>query len=569
MKVLTFLLVVVTGISSLAWADDYYWIDPAGGELGDGTKWDQGVTPGVDDNVFFTEPASYTVWLDDSYTHDRMTVEGSDLTLDLNGFTYTLDSTNDYNQAVIIGDTTTGSVTVRNGGIISHDLFLARKGDDSVGRLDLSGAGTSWVGFDGNHYSFFYGTAGDAEVSVTDNAYLFHGYGQSGILIQGSALFNIDGQDSEWSVSGTFEMSAYGKTTTNVSNGGRVGMGLLKMATYRGSEATIHVTGTGHESELAIENNWTDPVGLFIGVAGKGIINLTGSKLYHSGNTVIAERAGSEGRLNIYDGSWADCLGSVAVGGSLEQAGGRGLIYLYDDPQNDIYADLSCALQESRFLVVWPDGTVHMDGGELSTIYDHDSNLANPINLQGGTLEGGGWIRAYVNNYGGIVMPGAQGSGYNDWKLLDISFDYSQDAEATLKIPIAGTSSGGWSYWNYGGLNVGGQVTLDGFLDVDLWDNYSPAYAEEYVIIEAQSVSGQFINAASEYVFEGGKFEVVYQPDRVILTHFQGEPRCTEYPLADFNKDCQVNLIDLAIMAQEWLDCNLEPSGYCPGMLPM
>ncbi|OPZ96114.1 MAG: hypothetical protein BWY71_02019 [Planctomycetes bacterium ADurb.Bin412] len=111
--------------------------------------------------------------------------------------------------------------------------------------------------------------------------------------------------------------------------------------------------------------------------------------------------------------------------------------------------------------------------------------------------------------------------------------------------------------------------TLDGFLDVDLWDNYSPAYAEEYVIIEAQSVSGQFINAASEYVFEGGKFEVVYQPDRVILTHFQGEPRCTEYPLADFNKDCQVNLIDLAIMAQEWLDCNLEPSGYCPGMLPM
>jgi len=560
MKVLAFLLVVVAGISSLAWADNYYWIDPAGGELGDGTKWDQGFAPGVDDYVYFTEPNSYTVWLDDSYTHDRMMVEGSDLTLDLNGFTYTLDSTNDYNQSVIIGDYASGSVTVREGEVISHDLFLGRDGDDSVGRLDLSGAGTSWMGFDGNYYGFFYGTAGDAQVSVTDNAYLMHGHGQSGILVHGTALFAIDGQDSEWAVSGSFEMSAYGKTTANVSNGGRIRMGLLKMATYRGSEAIIDLIDADQTTELAIENNWLDPVSLFIGGSGKGVINLYNSGMYNQGNTIIGQKGGGQGELNINSGSSADLQGSLAVGGSLDQAGGSGLVKLA--------GTLYCAREDGQSMIVWPDGVVRLDIGWL--IMDYGSGQASPIELRGGTLEGWGSIFAQVNNHGGVVAPGASGDGYDDWKVLNLGYDYTQDAQATLKIPIAGSSlSGGWSYWNYGGLNVTGQATLDGFLDVDLWDQYMPAYTDEFVIIEAASVSGQFINAASEYVFDGGKFEVVYQSERVILTHFQGEPRCTEYPLADFNKDCQVNLIDLAIMAQEWLDCNLEPSGYCPGMLPM
>ncbi len=551
-----FWLVVLVSTPLFCLADDYYWIDPAGGEMSDSSKWNPAAAPGVDDYVYFTEPASYTVWLDDSYTHDRMTVEGSDLTLDLNGFTYTLDSTNDYNQAVIIGDTTTASVTVRNGEVISHDLFLARNGDDSVGRLDLSGAGTSWVGFDGNFYGFFYGTAGDAVVNVTDNAYLMHGHGQSGILVQGSALFTIDGQDSQWSVGGSFEMSAYGKTTTNVSNGGRVQMGLLKMATFRGSEATINLAGTDQATELAIENNWRDPVGLFIGGGGKGIINLTSSSMYNQGNTVIGQKGGGRGELNIDASSSADLQGSVAVGGSLEAAGGSGLI--------NVAGTLNCSRADGQSMIIWPDGVVRLEIGWI--IMDYDFGLASPLNVQGGTLEGWGWIYAQVNNYGGVVAPGASGDGYDDWKVLNLSYDYTQDAAATLKIPIVGSSLGGWNYWNYGGLNVSGAATLDGFLDVDLWDQYVPAYTDEFVIIEAASVNGQFSNAGSEYLFEGGKFEVVYEPARVILTHFQSEPRCTEYPLADFNKDCRINLVDMAILAAQWLECNLEPVGYCSGL---
>ena len=565
MKRIAFLyLVIFLSIPLFSFAGDYYWDDPSGGELGDPTKWNPTGTPGEDDYVNFTEPNTYTVWLDDYYTHDRMTVEGSDLTLNLNGNEYTLDTTDDYNRSVVIGNFATGAVTVSGGGVYCHDMFMAWNGGDSVGRLNLSGAGTFWQGHEpfGDWYGFFYGATGDAQINVTDDAYLEHGHGQSAILSGSTAAFNIDGQDTEWFVSGFFEMSAYGTTTANVSNGARARMGLLKMATYRGSVATINVTGTSHQTELAIENYWNDPVGLFIGGTGKGIINLTGSKMLHSGNTVIGGKGGSEGELNIYDGSWADCQGSIAVGGSMDEPGGRGLIYLYDDPTNGDFADLSCAPTDVDYMVVWPNGTVRMEGGEITMEYD--IGMANPIDLQGGTLEGRGLIHANVNNYGGLVMPGALGDAYNDWKILEISYDYTQDAEATLKIPIMGTNGGGWTYWNYGGLRVDGQVTLNGFLDVDLWDDYVPDYSDEFEIIIASSVSGQFINAASKYVFEGGTFEVVYEPDRVILTNFESEPRCAKYPITDYNKDCMVNLVDFAILATQWLDCNLDPTGFCP-----
>ena len=564
-----FVVVVFLSLPLLSFADDYYWNDPAGGELGDPTKWNPTGPPDVDDYVSFAEPGSYTVWLDDDYNFGRMTVEGSDLTLDLNGYEYTLDTTDDYNRSVIIGNFGTGSVTVSGGGVYCHDMSMAWNGGDSVGRLSISGDGTFWQGHEpgGNWYGFFIGSAGDAEVSVTDNALLKHGHGQCAILSDATAVFDVDRQDSEWFVSGFFEMSAFGKTTANVTNGARARMGLLKMATYRGSEATINVTGVSHQTELAIENYWNDPVGLFIGGAGKGIINLTGSKLLHSGQTVIGEKGGGEGELNIYDGSWADCQGSMAVGGSMDEPGGRGLIYLFDDPQNGDYADLSCAPSEGESLVVWPDGTVRMEGGEITMEYGYD--MANPIDLRGGTLEGRGLIHAHVNNYGGVVMPGALGDAYDDWKVLDISYDYTQDADATLKIPIMGTNSGGWTYWNYGGLLVGGQATLDGMLDVDLWNDYVPDYWDEYVIVEAMSVSGRFINAPYLYIFEGGMFNVVYEPDRVILTYFESQPRCTEYPMADFNKDCIVNLVDLAMMASQWLQCNLEPADFCTGIVPM
>lgn len=39
---------------------------------------------------------------------------------------------------------------------------------------------------------------------------------------------------------------------------------------------------------------------------------------------------------------------------------------------------------------------------------------------------------------------------------------------------------------------------------------------------------------------------------------------CTQYPEADFNKDCYVDLQDFAQFSQGWLECNIEPQSMCP-----
>jgi hypothetical protein len=546
---ITFLVCLV----SLLHADDYTWIDPNGGELGDGTKWDVGVSPGADDFVWFTLPDSYDVWMDDSYTYDRMMVDGSDVTLDLNGFTLFLDGMADYNCSTIIGDEAFGGLSVSGGEIHSGDVFLGRNSNLSEGRLNLSGPETIWTCLinDGWH-GFFAATGGDASVRVTDDAQLRHGHGQSGIY--GKATYEIDGRESEWYVDGQFQMSVYGDTFVTLSNGARLRIAKLETALFPGSTATLNVTGVSHETELAIEN-WWDEIPFYLGRGGKAEVNLTGSKLFCSGNMVIGEEGSGRGQLTLQSGSWADIAGTLAVGGSLDRPGGEGLLYLYSDWGTGQYSDFSCAWEPGDSLRVWPKGTVRVDGGQirLETPYG-----PNAIELRGGTLEGWGWIWADILNEG-MVIPG----GVGDWKVLNVQYDYTQGETGTLRIPIAGAGSN----WYYGTLSVNdppyGQVTLDGMLEVELWNGFVPAYEDEFVIIEAISLSGQFINAATEYVFEDGTFEVIYEPTRVILTHYVSEPRCPAFPMADLNKDCKVNLADFSVMAEQWLDCGLQPTASC------
>jgi len=38
---------------------------------------------------------------------------------------------------------------------------------------------------------------------------------------------------------------------------------------------------------------------------------------------------------------------------------------------------------------------------------------------------------------------------------------------------------------------------------------------------------------------------------------------CPEYPVGDVNEDCRVDLEDLALLAQSWLQCNRQPSRTC------
>jgi hypothetical protein len=485
-------------------------------------------------------------------------VDGSDVIMELGGNNYHLELPYEDNYSVTVGENMSGRIIVSHGTIFSRDVSIGQFAD-SFGSLLLGGEDAAWTtSYDGNWHGVQFGGEGDAHLLFLNGAHFNHGHGNSAWGTESNVLFDVSGSGAEWYVDGQFEMSNYGDTTVNIANGGLVDIGLLTMAYYPGSSAQINITGQDHLSELQLHSFWQ--TSLIVGKNGRAGIRVDGSKVWNQGSMILGENLGSTGMLEIHEGSWVDCLGSVAIGGSLDGIGRVSIID--DDRSNETGVDFTPTSAEGQSMLVWPQGTITMDGGVIEMEYADWT--ANPIILQGGTLKGSGMIWAHVENHGGIVNP----SDDQDQKLLEIGYNYTQDARGTLKIAIAGRDP----VSQYAHLRVTsesyGQVSLDGMLDVDLIDGFIPNYEDEFTIIAAQTISGTFSNASSRYVFEDGSFEVIYNTDSydsVILTHYSSEPACPKNPLADLNKDCTVDLADFAIFASEWLECNLVPNSYCFG----
>jgi hypothetical protein len=544
-------------------ADDYSWDDSSGGVFNNPNKWYPVGVPTGSDTAYFTLPDTYTVTFPSELYNDAVIVDGSELTLDLGGYAYLLGRLPENGRAVIIGQYAENSLLLINHGtVFSREVSIGQFGV-ATGNLTLSGSDAAWTtSYDGNWHGVWIGEDGDAYLSILDNAHFNHGHGFSAVGADSDAIVDVNGIDSEWYVDGYFGMSVNGKTTVNLANGGLWHVGRLEMATERGSSAQINLTGESQQTELALESESEDS--LTLGLRGEGIIHIEDSKLFNAGRMVIAAQPGSKGLLEVHEGSWVDTTESIAIGGTFDSSGGVGHLNIIDeDRSNRQGIDFTPTSAAGQYMLVWPQGTITMDGGAIEMEYD--TKLANPIILQGGTLEGNGMIWAHVENHGGTVAPNDD----LDQKVLDIGYNYTQDATGTLKIAIGGQEPiSQYSHLRVTDPNYG-QVSLDGMLEVSLTNGFVPSYDDQFIIVAAKNISGTFSNAVWQYVFKDGSFDVIYDTtsgyNSVILTHYSAEPACPRYPLADINKDCVVDLKDFAIFASEWLECNLVPDYYCSG----
>jgi hypothetical protein len=98
--------------------------------------------------------------------------------------------------------------------------------------------------------------------------------------------------------------------------------------------------------------------------------------------------------------------------------------------------------------------------------------------------------------------------------------------------------SGGWN------LNINDQP----FLNQDIFGSgyqmggqYEITFPDRCVVVEP----GRTLS-----------FEVVYASVSITVVGYFYNFYCDSYPLSDLNKDCRVDLTDLAIMASEWLTDN-------------
>jgi len=144
---------------------------------------------------------------------------------------------------------------------------------------------------------------------------------------------------------------------------------------------------------------------------------------------------------------------------------------------------------------------------------------------------------------------------------------------AALAVEIGGNAPGS----EHDQLNVAGQVSLDGALDVELIDGFVPEPGDVFEIITAGARSGEFASAAGLDDlggFAGLDFVLSYEPDAVELlasahkgdanldakvdvldlarlaNHFGKTP--AKWTDSDFNGDDKVDVLDLAILANHF-----------------
>jgi len=166
-----------------------------------------------------------------------------------------------------------------------------------------------------------------------------------------------------------------------------------------------------------------------------------------------------------------------------------------------------------------------------------------------------------VNNWGYGLASSSGTLKYNNvWG--NISGNYSgvtpgaTDTHENPRFAIDG-------YWDINDEWVEGEYHLKSV--AGRWDPCSYAWVNDAVIslcIDAGDPVGGTLN---EPVPNGGRINqgAYGGTEEASRSPWGPEPYCGKYVPADANLDCRVNLLDLAMMAAYWLECNLVPASVC------
>jgi len=464
---------------------------------------------------------------------------------------------------------------------ISNDLYIAgdQTGPSSApfsklainpgGWVDVAGTTTVWSG--GGSLELLGGEMETGALVVKPGATFTHTDGtltvSGGTFDPGTTPYEIDGADaldlpvvklanqataSIWTSSGSFNVGDDRRGRLEILSGSEVdlphtsypGLG-VHIGQWSGGDGEVLVDGQG--SQL------TTPEGLYVGVQGRGVLQISGGGLVHvsssqnigdsSGSVGLVEVSGKDqngtpstliapglvvgyeghGTMSISGGALAntwlgariaahpaasgssatvmdagtlwDITGPLFVGGDYTNVGGTGALTIANGGQ-----------VTAESVKVWQPGTIELNNGGINS---------GGLELAGGTLRGDGDVSILSGQLtnAGIMAPGLSAG------VLNINGDYVQDAAGTLDIEISGPA-----LYQIDRLQVSGNATLGGLLDVSLIvpaggsDVFMPSAGQTYAILTAASLGGtEFATESLPDLIGGLYFDVLYSRDTVTL----------------------------------------------------
>lgn len=249
-------------------------------------------------------------------------------------------------------------------------------------------------------------------------------------------------------------------------------------------------------------SKWIDKRSIGLGHSGPGIMNVETDSQVISEYIFIGDASGYTGTLNIKEG------GAVISNHIIQLAQGVGSL------STVTVSGLGSILEAGEFIRMsqYPPNT----GGGVATLIVKDRALISAPDIYLGSssiIAGDSTIEGTLHNGGGTLSPGISIG------TLTIDGAYNTEDsvsdEPTLLIEI---NSSGNDFLEV--IGEPGDAMIGGKLDVRLLDGFQPLVGEEYLILKAVSLDGEFdINKSNLPIFVGRTFNIIYdyQTGEVLL----------------------------------------------------
>jgi len=362
---------------------------------------------------------------------------------------------------------TGGTNTVSNTLYIGYYSYSSGAYNLSAGSLSVN---DEYIGYS---YPAYYGTGSFIQTggthTVNNNLYL--GYDGTGTYTLDGGAHNVEGDINLSYIggsSGTYNLNAGAFTV-----GGNVTRG-IGSSTLNVSGGTFTVGGG---------NGIINVGNLVLGATAGSNINytLSGTGLYENANKV----AGALTTNNLIlgrdgTGTFSQTGGTNTISGTVTLAANAGSAGTYN---------LNDGLLNANTITINNGGTFNFNGGTLA------------VNQFNGDL----------TNLGGTLAPG------NSPGTTNVTGNYSQSNAGTFAVEIGGTGIGQFDV-----LNISGTATLDGTLNVSLFDYgsglFAPQAGDFFDILTAQILSGQFSTLNLAALDNGLDWNINYLTDAIDTT---------------------------------------------------
>ncbi|UFS78561.1 autotransporter domain-containing protein [Tardiphaga sp. 37S4] len=344
---------------------------------------------------------------------------------------------------LILGDSGTGTLTIRNGGTVSNVAGYLGSLAGSTGTVTVDGAGSSWT----NSSDLNVGNSGTGTLTIQNGGAVSNFNGVLGFTAGSTGTATVDGTGSAWTNSSVLAVGNSGTGTLTIQNGGAVSSSAGYLGFNAGSTGTATVDGAG--------SSWTSSSTLNIGINGTGTLTIAnGGTVSAAAGMTIANFAGSTGTLNI---GAASGLAAAAPGTlttpSVAFGGGTGHIVFNHTASNYNFAPVisgagAVTVENGTTILTATNtysGATTVNGGTLAVNGSIASSAVTVNN--GGMLGGTGTVGNTTVNSGGVLAPG------NSIGTLTVGGNLAFGAGSLYRVEVSASADR---------TNVTGAATLTG-----------------------------------------------------------------------------------------------------------